>query len=143
MYQTGVSGPPVYIRYEWNHQTGHYFNPFMYWTFTILLSILLVLCSLWFWMALRVAIRVVRGEGAEDSRSDSEDMAEESEGEAENVHDEETELVDDSEDTEDSDDVTNKNEYRTTKTNGVANATTSAVHTTAINGHAQGLKRRT
>jgi acyl-CoA-dependent ceramide synthase len=39
----------------------------------VLLSILLCLTTVWFYMACMVAVRVLRGLGAEDSRSDDED----------------------------------------------------------------------
>lgn len=39
-------------------------------------SMLLVMCTIWFGMAVRVAVRVIRGQGAEDTRSDDEDEEE-------------------------------------------------------------------
>lgn len=44
--------------------------------FVVMQSTLLVMCTIWFTMAVRVAVRVVRGQGAEDSRSDEEDEGE-------------------------------------------------------------------
>lgn len=41
-----------------------------------MLSILWILATAWFYMACNVAIRVVRGMGAEDSRSDEDESEE-------------------------------------------------------------------
>lgn len=43
-----------------------------YYGFISLIVVLFVLASIWFYMACSVAVRVIRGLGAEDSRSDDE-----------------------------------------------------------------------
>lgn len=68
---------PKHIGYKWAPETGHFFTSNILTGFVVLLSILLVLCTIWFYMAVMVAVRVVRGEGAEDTRSDDEDCEDE------------------------------------------------------------------
>lgn len=63
---------PKFIPFEWTPEQGRFLT---YWThigFVSMLSILWILATAWFYMACIVAIRVVRGMGAEDSRSDDE-----------------------------------------------------------------------
>lgn len=62
-----------HIRYDWNPAHGHYYNQTVRVVFMGLLSLLLCLTTVWFYMACMVAVRVLRGLGAEDSRSDDED----------------------------------------------------------------------
>lgn len=64
---------PRYIPFKWDPKAGMYLTKETYYGFIGLISILLLLASIWFYMACSVAIRVVRGLGAEDSRSDDED----------------------------------------------------------------------
>lgn len=71
--KSAYADAPKYIPLEWLPDRGIYFSPPIYWSFISLLSLLLVLCSIWFYMAIMVAVRVVTGKGAEDVRSDSEE----------------------------------------------------------------------
>lgn len=64
---------PKFIEFKWAPEENHYLTPAIYYGFVAMLTILLVLCTVWFYMAVMVAVRVVRGQGAEDSRSDSEE----------------------------------------------------------------------
>ena len=64
---------PRNIPYVWDPEAGLYLNRVTYWGFVIMLSILWVLATIWFYTACMVAVRVVRGLGAEDTRSDGED----------------------------------------------------------------------
>ncbi|BEI85890.1 hypothetical protein CcaverHIS002_0601770 [Cutaneotrichosporon cavernicola] len=64
---------PKYIPFKWAHEEGIYFTKPIYYSFVVLLSLLLALCTVWFYMAIMVAVRVVTGKGAEDVRSDSEE----------------------------------------------------------------------
>jgi len=57
----------------WNPDAGSYYSPRTINIFLIALSLLLCLTTVWFYMACMVAVRVLRGLGAEDSRSDEED----------------------------------------------------------------------
>ena len=63
-----------------------YSDPIM-WAFLGPLLILQVIIMLWFFMIVRVAVRVIRGDGADDVRSDGEE--EEEEEEDEEVYEEE------------------------------------------------------
>ncbi|TYJ54056.1 hypothetical protein B9479_005320 [Cryptococcus floricola] len=71
---------PAYIPHIWAPEKGMYFTHNAYVGFVALLSTLWCLATAWFYMACVVAIRVVRGLGAEDSRSE-EDEDESVEGE--------------------------------------------------------------
>ncbi|WVR05031.1 hypothetical protein IAU60_002043 [Kwoniella sp. DSM 27419] len=64
---------PKYIEFKWLPSAGRYLTYGTYLGFTGMLSVLWVLATVWFYMACMVAVRVVRGLGAEDSRSDDED----------------------------------------------------------------------
>jgi acyl-CoA-dependent ceramide synthase len=68
---------PKFVAFQWNPAKERYMTAPVYATFVSLLVVLLILCTVWFCMAIRVALRVVRGQGAEDTRSDSEDGEEE------------------------------------------------------------------
>jgi acyl-CoA-dependent ceramide synthase len=57
----------------WNPDAGSYYSPRTINIFLVALSLLLCLTTVWFYMACMVAVRVLRGLGAEDSRSDEED----------------------------------------------------------------------
>lgn len=74
---------PKFIHFEWNPAKQRYMTNTTYTIFVALLTLLLVLCTVWFCMAISVALRVVRGQGAEDTRSDSEEGDEEEEDELE------------------------------------------------------------
>lgn len=130
---------PKYIAFKWDPEHGHYLTKGMYYSFIILLSILLVLCTVWFYMAIMVAVRVVRGQGAEDTRSDSEDTD------------------DDAISLEDEDDVISNGANGHTNgvnghanghangngaTNGITNGNGVNGHSSAVNGHVNGLKNR-
>ncbi|WVO21824.1 uncharacterized protein IAS62_003138 [Cryptococcus decagattii] len=65
------------IPFEWAPEQGRFLTYRVYIGFVAMLSILWILATAWFYMACNVAIRVVRGMGAEDSRSDDEDEDEE------------------------------------------------------------------
>ncbi|KEY73135.1 hypothetical protein S7711_04884 [Stachybotrys chartarum IBT 7711] len=59
------------------------YNETVKWTFLSVLLLLQGLTILWFTMIVRVAIKVIRGDGADDTRSDDEDDEEEEEEEEE------------------------------------------------------------
>jgi acyl-CoA-dependent ceramide synthase len=52
----------------WNPDAGSYYSPRIINTFLVALSLLLCLTTVWFYMACMVAVRVLRGLGAEDSK---------------------------------------------------------------------------
>jgi acyl-CoA-dependent ceramide synthase len=62
-----------YIPITWDPARGLYFSTPVMWGFLTMLGILLCLATVWFYMACMVAVRVVRGLGAEDTRSDGGD----------------------------------------------------------------------
>ena len=57
----------------WNPEAGEFYTERTIQIFLVALSLLLCLTTVWFYMACMVAVRVLRGLGAEDSRSDEED----------------------------------------------------------------------
>jgi acyl-CoA-dependent ceramide synthase len=63
---------PRFIPFKWDPAQGMYLTSATYYGFIGMLAFLWTLASVWFYMACNVAIRVVRGLGAEDSRSDDE-----------------------------------------------------------------------
>ena len=69
---TCYNDAPRFIPFKWDPSGGMYLTKATYYGFIGLITILLVLASVWFYMACSVAIRVIRGLGAEDSRSDDE-----------------------------------------------------------------------
>ncbi|KAK8869962.1 hypothetical protein IAR55_000532 [Kwoniella newhampshirensis] len=75
---------PAYIPFEWNPSQGKYLTRGTFWGFFALLCTLYVLASMWFCMACVVAVRVVRGLGAEDIRE--EDVEGDDESDAEDGH---------------------------------------------------------
>ncbi|OCF35255.1 acyl-CoA-dependent ceramide synthase [Kwoniella heveanensis CBS 569] len=77
--KTSYFDAPKYISFKWHPASGHYLTYGTYLGFCGMLAVLWVLASVWFYMACRVAVRVVRGLGAEDSRSDDEDEGEDGE----------------------------------------------------------------
>ncbi|EIW69517.1 hypothetical protein TREMEDRAFT_30795 [Tremella mesenterica DSM 1558] len=68
--KTSFFDAPNYIAYKWSPEQGHYFKPSTYRAFITMECILLILQTVWFYAACLVAVRVARGLGAEDSRSD-------------------------------------------------------------------------
>lgn len=75
--RTSYLDAPRFIPFEWAPKQGLFLTYRVYIGFVAMLSILWILATAWFYMACNVAIRVVRGMGAEDSRSDDEDESEE------------------------------------------------------------------
>ncbi len=73
----------------WRRDGQACFDTKLKWSFLSLLLFLQVLLLVWFASIVRVAIRVIRGGGAEDVRSDDEDEVEEEEEEEEEVEYEE------------------------------------------------------
>ncbi|KAK1924711.1 putative longevity-assurance protein-like protein [Papiliotrema laurentii] len=63
---------PRFIPFKWDPSQGMYLTQGTYYGFISLIVVLFVLASIWFYMACSVAVRVIRGLGAEDSRSDDE-----------------------------------------------------------------------
>lgn len=63
---------PQFLDMRWEPENGYYANWTVLRTFQVLLGLLQVMSAIWFFLACRVAYRVVRGLGAEDSRSDDE-----------------------------------------------------------------------
>ncbi|KAI0796838.1 longevity assurance proteins LAG1/LAC1 [Abortiporus biennis] len=61
------------IRFVWEPERDHYMTRGMYIGFVTMLTALQIIQLMWFWMIVRVAYRVISGQGAEDTRSDSED----------------------------------------------------------------------
>jgi len=57
----------------WDPSQKRYFNYEAYLFFTISLWLLYGMLCVWFWMGCKVAYNVVRGQGAEDTRSDAEE----------------------------------------------------------------------
>jgi very-long-chain ceramide synthase len=77
------------IGFDWNPKEGYYFTKEVHLAFIILLAILQALLIFWFFMILRLAVRVVQGSPADDTRSDAEDADDDEEYEDE---DEEPEI---------------------------------------------------
>lgn len=65
------------IHLEWNPEKEWYYARTTKYCFVALLSALQVLLILWFFMIVKVAVGVLRGKPAEDSRSDDEEDSEE------------------------------------------------------------------
>lgn len=63
---------PWDLPWGWVPSEGRYANYYTITTFQALLAALFVMSCIWFYMACNVAYRVLRGLGAEDSRSDDE-----------------------------------------------------------------------
>lgn len=78
---------PLQCYYDANGELVRCFTPAVHWTLVFLLGVLQIITIFWFFMVLRVAYNVVRGNAATDTRSDDEDTedeAEESKDEEEN-----------------------------------------------------------
>jgi very-long-chain ceramide synthase len=81
---------PIPTPADWNHLIQPFTNPVglvcwnnnIKWLFLSMLAALQVILLLWFVMIIRVAYKVITGQGADDSRSDDEDDGEEEEEEA-------------------------------------------------------------
>ncbi|KAH7105402.1 longevity assurance proteins LAG1/LAC1 [Auriculariales sp. MPI-PUGE-AT-0066] len=63
---------PRLVSFKWDPQSGHYLTPAAYWGFLTLLSALLVMFCVWSTMMFGVVYKVLRGQPAEDTRSDDE-----------------------------------------------------------------------
>ncbi|KIR37523.1 acyl-CoA-dependent ceramide synthase [Cryptococcus deuterogattii 99/473] len=74
--RTSYLDAPKFIPFEWAPEQGRFLTYRVYIGFVAMLSILWILATAWFYMACNVAIRVVRGMGAEDSRSDEDESEE-------------------------------------------------------------------
>ncbi|WVQ78142.1 hypothetical protein IAT38_000223 [Cryptococcus sp. DSM 104549] len=61
---------PKFIPFKWAPEEELYLTSTVYYSFCSLLAMLWVLATVWFYLACMVAVRVVRGLGAEDSRSE-------------------------------------------------------------------------
>jgi len=68
---------PNQIQFGWWPERGHYITKEVFSVFVTLLAILEVIQSIWSYLIFGVAYRVLKGEGAEDSRSDDEGENEE------------------------------------------------------------------
>ncbi|EGX91058.1 sphingosine N-acyltransferase lac1 [Cordyceps militaris CM01] len=81
----GPHDPPQgmgYLLEPYYNSTGNVcFNDSIKWAFLAPLLALQVITIIWFTMIIRVAVKVLRGDGAEDTRSDDEDDEEEEEEE--------------------------------------------------------------
>lgn len=62
----------TYIAYDWSWEREHFWNEKTRYIFIGLLTALQLLLVMWFFMIVKVALGVVLGGGAEDSRSDDE-----------------------------------------------------------------------
>ena len=71
--QSIYRGSPKHLEFGYNPSQGYYYDENILLCFGGMLVILLCLTTVWFYMACMVAVRVLRGLGAEDSRSDDED----------------------------------------------------------------------
>ena len=92
---------PYYVPFKWAPAEGLFLSKATWAMFVVMQSTLLVMCTIWFTMAVRVAVRVVRGQGAEDSRSDEEDEGEDdTQGSKDREREEEDEYEDDLEELE-------------------------------------------
>lgn len=74
--QSIYRGCPKYLEFGYNPSQGYYYDKTILLCFGGMLVILLCLTTVWFYMACMVAVRVLRGLGAEDTRSDEEDEEE-------------------------------------------------------------------
>lgn len=75
------------IPFQWDPSRGLYLTRNTYLAFFFMQLGLYVLATMWFYLACMVAVRVVQGKGAEDSRSDDE-------GDEDGVNDMEDEMLD-------------------------------------------------
>ena len=71
--RTSYFDAPRFIPFKWEPSHGRYLTNATYFGWIGLECFLYCLATVWFYMACMVAVRVVRGLGAEDSRSDDEE----------------------------------------------------------------------
>ena len=91
---TSAVNAPKFIPFNWDPSRGLYLTSTVYYVFIGMLSVLYILASVWFYMACMVAIRVIRGLGAEDTRSDDEGEEEGSEEGSEDLLDDVQDMAD-------------------------------------------------
>ncbi|CAE6449494.1 unnamed protein product [Rhizoctonia solani] len=72
---SAVTESRVYIPNDFRPMDGQFWTDYTYYGFATFLIALLILLWCWFWMICRVALNVIRGKPAEDTRSDEEDAA--------------------------------------------------------------------
>ncbi|KAH7105404.1 longevity assurance proteins LAG1/LAC1 [Auriculariales sp. MPI-PUGE-AT-0066] len=65
-------GAPKHAPFKWDPATGYYFTRNIHAGFMVFLGMLMVMLCIWSSMMFRVAFKVIRGQTAEDSRSDDE-----------------------------------------------------------------------
>jgi acyl-CoA-dependent ceramide synthase len=61
------------LYFDWNPEQEYFWSKNTKLCFVVLLSALQILLILWFFMIVKIAVGVLRGAAAEDSRSDDED----------------------------------------------------------------------
>lgn len=66
-----------YLEPMWKSDGKVFYSRSIMWWFITLLVFLQTLAIVWFTMIIKVAVKVIRGDGADDTRSDDEDEAEE------------------------------------------------------------------
>jgi acyl-CoA-dependent ceramide synthase len=71
--RTSYLDAPRFIPFKWDPSRGRFLTKTTYYVWIGMQCFLLCLATVWFYMACMVAARVVRGLGAEDSRSDDEE----------------------------------------------------------------------
>ncbi|KAH8821916.1 TLC domain-containing protein [Xylogone sp. PMI_703] len=89
--QDNLTGPTPLPQHGWLHMVDPFINPTgticysdkVKWWFLSALGFLQVLTIFWFFMIVRVAVRVLKGNGADDIRSDDESEEEENDGTSE------------------------------------------------------------
>ncbi|CAE6407410.1 unnamed protein product [Rhizoctonia solani] len=64
----------TYVAMDFRPMDGRFWSVYTYYGFCTFLFALLALLWVWFWMICRVALNVLRGKPAEDTRSDEEDI---------------------------------------------------------------------
>ncbi|BFZ65385.1 Sphingosine N-acyltransferase lag1 [Saitoella coloradoensis] len=86
IWSAAVQAPQI-MEPVWDTEKGIYWMHEWFVGFVGLLGVLQVIICWWFWLILKVAYKVVRGEGAEDNRSDSEDEGQDNdEGDDEEIN---------------------------------------------------------
>ncbi|ORX54088.1 longevity assurance proteins LAG1/LAC1 [Hesseltinella vesiculosa] len=68
-----ITEPHKYLDMLWEPEKGKYFTPFTQSLYIILFVLLNLIMVYWFTMIVKVVVKVIRGDNAEDTRSDSED----------------------------------------------------------------------
>lgn len=64
---------PLQCYYDKSGELVRCFTPAVHWTLVFLLCVLQIITIIWFFMIVRVALKVISGNSAEDVRSDDED----------------------------------------------------------------------